>query len=78
MHAYDVLVIGRSCLDFIAVVDRFPEENRKVPLALRLGEGGGQGGTAARRLAASAGWAEGLPMWAGSATMKKVGSASND
>jgi sulfofructose kinase len=43
----DVLVIGRSCLDYIAVVDEFPRENRKVPLALRLTEGGGQGGTAA-------------------------------
>ena len=43
----DVLVIGRSCLDYIAVVDEFPQENQKVPLALRLTEGGGQGGTAA-------------------------------
>ena len=43
----DVLVIGRSCLDYIAVVDQFPRENQKVPLAFRLTEGGGQGGTAA-------------------------------
>jgi sulfofructose kinase len=43
----DVLVIGRSCLDYIAVVDKFPQENQKVPLAFRLIEGGGQGGTAA-------------------------------
>ena len=42
----DVLVIGRSCLDFIAVVNRFPGENRKAPLEFRLTEGGGQGGTA--------------------------------
>ena len=42
----DVLVIGRSCLDFIAVVNRFPDENRKAPLEFRLTEGGGQGGTA--------------------------------
>jgi sulfofructose kinase len=42
----DVLVIGRSCLDFIAVVNRFPEENCKAPLEFRLTEGGGQGGTA--------------------------------
>ena len=42
----DVLVIGRSCLDFISVVNRFPEENRKAPLEFRLTEGGGQGGTA--------------------------------
>ena len=43
----DVLVIGRSCLDYIAVVDQFPRENQKVPLAFHLTEGGGQGGTAA-------------------------------
>jgi len=42
----DVLVIGRSCLDYIAVVNRFPEENQKAPLEFRLTEGGGQGGTA--------------------------------
>ena len=42
----DILVIGRSCLDYIAVVNRFPEENRKAPLEFRLTEGGGQGGTA--------------------------------
>jgi sugar/nucleoside kinase (ribokinase family) len=43
----DVLVIGRSCLDYIAVVNKFPQENQKVSLAFRLTEGGGQGGTAA-------------------------------
>ena len=43
----DVLVIGRSCLDYIAVVDQFPMENQKVPLTFHLTEGGGQGGTAA-------------------------------
>lgn len=42
----DVLVIGRSCLDNIAVIERYPRENQKVPLAFRLAEGGGQGGTA--------------------------------
>ena len=42
----DVLVIGRSCLDFIAVVNQFPAEDQKVPLEFRLTEGGGQGGTA--------------------------------
>lgn len=42
----DVVVIGRSCLDYIAIVDRFPLENQKVPLSFRLTEGGGQGGTA--------------------------------
>ena len=47
MHQFDVLVIGRSCLDIISVVDRFPEENQKAPLLFRLQEGGGQGSTAA-------------------------------
>jgi sugar/nucleoside kinase (ribokinase family) len=47
MENIDVLVIGRSCLDYIAVVNRFPQENQKVPLEFRLTEGGGQGGTAA-------------------------------
>jgi len=47
MTQFDVLIIGRSCLDHIAVVERLPEENRKAPLELRLSEGGGQGSTAA-------------------------------
>ena len=42
----DVLVVGRSCLDYIAVVSQFPEENQKTPLDFRLTEGGGNGGTA--------------------------------
>jgi sugar/nucleoside kinase (ribokinase family) len=46
MNGIDVLVIGRSCLDYIAVVDQFPAENQKLPLEFRLAEGGGQGGTA--------------------------------
>lgn len=46
MKETDVLVIGRSCLDNIAIVDNFPEENQKVPLAFKLVEGGGQGSTA--------------------------------
>jgi sulfofructose kinase len=46
MSKYDVLVIGRSCLDKIAVVNQFPQENQKRPLEFRLTEGGGQGGTA--------------------------------
>jgi len=46
MNNYDVLVIGRSCLDIIAVVNQFPLENQKLPLEFRLTEGGGQGGTA--------------------------------
>ena len=43
----DVLVIGRNCIDYISVVDTFPAEDQKAPLAFRLVEGGGQGGTAA-------------------------------
>jgi sugar/nucleoside kinase (ribokinase family) len=46
MQNIDVLVIGRSCLDYIAVINQFPEENQKLPLEFRLTEGGGQGGTA--------------------------------
>jgi sulfofructose kinase len=47
MMAYtDVLVIGRSCVDHIAVVERFPYEDSKEPLLFSLKEGGGQGGTA--------------------------------
>jgi len=46
MKDLDVLVIGRSCLDYIAVVERFPSEDRKEALDFWLKEGGGQGGTA--------------------------------
>jgi sugar/nucleoside kinase (ribokinase family) len=46
MNNFDVLVIGRSCLDIIAVLNQFPRENQKLPLEFRLTEGGGQGGTA--------------------------------
>jgi sugar/nucleoside kinase (ribokinase family) len=46
MNNFDVLVIGRSCLDIVAVVNQFPLENQKLPLEFRLTEGGGQGGTA--------------------------------
>jgi sulfofructose kinase len=42
----DVLVIGRSCLDIISVVEQFPREDAKIPLSYRMVEGGGQGGTA--------------------------------
>jgi sulfofructose kinase len=44
---FDVLIIGRNCLDYISVVETFPAEDQKVPLAFRLVEGGGQGGTSA-------------------------------
>ncbi len=46
MSEFDVLVIGRNCLDYIAGVDKFPGEDQKVPLHVRHMEGGGQGGTA--------------------------------
>jgi len=47
MKDLDVLIIGRNCIDYISVVDRFPREDEKVPLSARLVEGGGQGGTSA-------------------------------
>jgi sulfofructose kinase len=46
MKHIDVLVIGRSCLDYIAVVNQFPQENQKIPLEFGLSEAGGQGSTA--------------------------------
>jgi len=46
-HDIDVLVIGRNCIDYIAVVEHFPAEDEKAPLDFRLVEGGGQGGTSA-------------------------------
>ena len=46
MKDIDVLVVGRSCLDIISVVDRFPQEDTKTPLLHRMAEGGGQGGNA--------------------------------
>jgi len=39
----DVLVIGRACVDYITVVEHFPEEDSKVMLHERVKEGGGQG-----------------------------------
>jgi sugar/nucleoside kinase (ribokinase family) len=45
MNHIEVLVIGRCCLDYIAVVNQFPVENQKLPLNFRITEGGGQGGT---------------------------------
>lgn len=44
---WDVVVIGRACVDHLCVVGAFPLEDMKVPLSLRLVEGGGQGATAA-------------------------------
>ncbi len=39
----DVLVIGRACVDYLAVVEDFPVEDSKVMLLERVKEGGGQG-----------------------------------
>lgn len=47
MKPLDVLIIGRNCVDYISVVERFPMEDEKVALGQRLMEGGGQGGTSA-------------------------------
>ncbi len=44
---FDVFVIGRACVDYISIVERFPLEDSKVPLERRLIEGGGQGATSA-------------------------------
>ncbi len=46
MEKIDILVIGRSCVDIISVVEQFPREDTKVPLLYRMKEGGGQGGNA--------------------------------
>lgn len=39
----DVLVIGRACVDYLAVVESFPAEDMKATLDERIVEGGGQG-----------------------------------
>jgi hypothetical protein len=39
LKTIDVVVIGRSCLDYIAIVNKFPLENQKQPLAFRFTEG---------------------------------------
>ncbi|HPI92364.1 MAG TPA: PfkB family carbohydrate kinase [Deltaproteobacteria bacterium] len=44
---FDVVVVGRACVDHLCVVDAFPAEDAKVPFSLRIVEGGGQGATAA-------------------------------
>ena len=41
--AIDVLVIGRACVDYLVVVEHFPEEDSKLMQQERLKEGGGQG-----------------------------------
>lgn len=45
MSDMEVLVVGRNCLDHIAGIKRYPDEDHKAPLDFRLVEGGGQGGT---------------------------------
>jgi len=45
--SYDIVVVGRACIDHLCVVERYPVEDAKVPMGDRLVEGGGQGATAA-------------------------------
>ena len=47
----DVLVIGRNCVDHIAVAERYPAENSKAAMLAHRIEGGGQGGTSACAIA---------------------------
>jgi sugar/nucleoside kinase (ribokinase family) len=47
MDKSEVLIIGRSCVDHLAIIDQFPAEDQKAPLSAKTIEGGGQGGTAA-------------------------------
>ena len=42
-----VLVVGRNCVDHIAVIEKYPVEDTKLPMTLRFMEGGGQAGNAA-------------------------------
>jgi sulfofructose kinase len=44
---FEVVVVGRACVDHLCVVERYPKEDAKVPMSMRLVEGGGQGATAA-------------------------------
>ena len=43
----DVLALGRACVDEILELDAYPPEDAKVPVLVRLREGGGQASTAA-------------------------------
>ncbi len=47
MTTPDILVIGRSCRDHIAVIAHYPTENAKAAILSTVDEGGGQGATAA-------------------------------
>ena len=44
---WDLVAIGRACVDEILEVEAYPPEDAKVPLQARLREGGGQASTAA-------------------------------
>lgn len=44
-------MIGRNCLDYIAVAEQLPEENTKAAMRAHYMEGGGQGGTSACAIA---------------------------
>lgn len=44
---FEVVVIGRACVDHLCVVEQYPQEDAKMPMSMRLVEGGGQGATAA-------------------------------
>jgi sugar/nucleoside kinase (ribokinase family) len=57
MPTFDVLVIGRSCVDFLAVVKKFPSEDTKAPLITQIIEAGGQGSTASCCIAKMGGFA---------------------
>jgi hypothetical protein len=61
----DVLVIGRNYRDYIAIVNRFPQEMRRSPWRAGLWRAADR---AARRPAAWPGWADGWSMWESSGT----------
>ena len=46
MNHFDVLVIGRSCVDHIIALKKFPKEDQKLPFEFRMIEAGGQGSAA--------------------------------
>jgi sugar/nucleoside kinase (ribokinase family) len=47
MKSYDVLVIGRNCMDHLRVIQSYPPENHKARIVSEYKEGGGQAGNAA-------------------------------
>ncbi len=48
---FDVIGIGRNCVDYLSLVDGLPREDTKVPVLEHLVEGGGQASTALAALA---------------------------